>query len=202
MPAWQILLVTVQLAHQPVNLELGAVSQSVELICLPAAGMNYERSQTTETKHVQIFVGLAWHRTQPTSEVSRQLSLSPKAAALLCNQGEDAFEQEHGLFYVSRIFEGGFLSILYQAEYRCNSNLALLLTLASAAHVRAKVYAQPDACVEVLAVFRTQQDLQQIRAEVAAGAFQNGLEKEYERTRGRTHIYSSTTVATEASKFM
>lgn len=66
--------------------------------------------------------------------------------------------------------------------------------------MRGKFHAQLDAYVKVLGVFRTQKELQKIRAEVAAGAFNNGLEKQYERTHGRTHIYSSTTVAVEASK--
>lgn len=84
--------------------------------CLLAAGIKYVRKQAAKTKSVVVFVGQAWRRA-PTSQVSQQLSLSPTAADLLSRQREEAFEQEFGVFYVNRIFEGGFLSVLYNLEY-------------------------------------------------------------------------------------
>lgn len=83
------------------------------------------RKKTVGTKSVLVFVGQAWLKAQPTSQVTRQLSLSPKAAALLSEQGEEAFEQQYGMFYVSRIFEGGYLSVLYSLEYRCGMDHAM-----------------------------------------------------------------------------
>lgn len=92
-------------------------------VILVAAGIKRVRKQAAGNKSVLFFVGQAWSRAQPTSQVSRQLSLLPGAALLLSSQGEDAFEHEFGLFYVSRIFDRGLLSVLYNMEYRCELTL-------------------------------------------------------------------------------
>lgn len=92
---------------------------------LLAAGVKHLYKHTSQSKSALVFVGTAWRSAQPTSQAS-QLSLSPGAAELLLKQGEDAFEREFGLYYVKHIFEGGFISALYNLEFRCEIKLALL----------------------------------------------------------------------------
>ena len=52
-------------------------------VILVAAGIKRVRKQAAGNKSVLFFVGQAWSRAQPTSQVSRQLSLLPGAALLL-----------------------------------------------------------------------------------------------------------------------
>lgn len=85
---------------------------------LCAAGIKCARAKTAGAQSVLVFVGQAWRWSQPTNKVSCIPSLSATAADLLSSQGEEAFEHEFGMFYVKHVYDGGFLSMLYNFEYR------------------------------------------------------------------------------------
>ena len=46
---------------------------------------------------------------------------------MLSEQGEDAFQQQYGLFYVNRIYIGGYLQAIYNLEYRFAFKFAMFV---------------------------------------------------------------------------